>query len=82
MTPEPTPCTTYYPDTYHARCSRCLVPIGDHNGGRTPDLALTALSMYLLLTHYGHHCTVQNYLPDLHAALVAAGVITPDGRQP
>lgn len=56
------------------RCSNCLVFIDEHAGLDTDDLAKVAHRIFVLLTHYGHHCTVQNYLPDLRAALVKAGV--------
>jgi hypothetical protein len=65
----------FFPDTWMGElvCSNCRVNIRDHVQ-RPGDLATVALAMYQLLTHYGHHCTVQNYLPELREALAAAGV--------
>jgi len=65
-----TPCRNYFPDP-DGRCSSCREPVEDHATNGTPgDLATVAQRVYELLTHYGHHCTVQNLLPDLRAALL------------
>lgn len=75
-------CTNFLPDNAPGGlvCVTCRVDIREHtsNGGEKP-LATMALDMYRLLTHYGHHCTVQNLLPGLRAALVEAGVMIAPG---
>lgn len=76
---EPDPrrdCRAFYPgDVWDGkrRCSNCLLPIDEHAGLDTDDLLKVGERIYRLLMHYGHHCTVQNYLPDLRAAILAAG---------
>jgi hypothetical protein len=76
-----TECRGFFPGDYRdgrLRCSSCLVFIDEHAGLDTDDVAKVAHRIYQLLTHYGHHCTVQNYLPDLRAALVKVGYENPD----
>lgn len=55
------------------RCTNCLVPIEEHGGLDIDDLLKVSQRVYNLLMHYGHHCTVQNYLPDLRAAILKSG---------
>lgn len=51
------------------RCDTCLIPIDRHPPFRDLSLYEVASEIHRLLTHYGHHCTVQNKLPELTRAL-------------
>jgi len=69
-------CDEFYPlsGTYgEIVCYRCSAPLEAHPA-KGDELDVVALRIFQLLTHYGHHCTVQTLLPDLRAALILAGV--------